>query len=345
MKKVLSIILCSCLVGICMTRVSYAAVSEKACTNQEIVWKDMGNKSVHLSNDIMYDVGFYVSESFKKEENASESYKKAKLVGKFYSNEKKEINLKNSLEVTFKYDGQNACVEDSDKDIVQSASINTADKLKTTTKNEVYVSPNQCIVSSQTGLYKKRKWYDFRKTWGSLDNFHTDIVCSSDGSIDFNCESLPSMPNQEFEIKNISNTTESIDNKLDRVVNISDKIYTPKTKNKDQYNYKTRRLEILYKDKKGHDLAIVTIEVNFRFNKISHEVECISTSHREVELADDWYVDLFSLRSGDETRNKGGAYGIISLSHEETLSYDKYNDYIFVKCDSQGNINDNICIR
>ncbi len=345
MKKVLSIILCSCLIGICMTCVSYAVDSEKACTNQEIVWKDVGNKSVHLSNDIMYDVGFYVSEPFKKEENASESYKKAKLVGKFYSNGKKEINLKNSLEVTFKYDGQNACVENSDKDIVQTASINTSDKLKTTTKNEVYVSPNQCIVSSQTELYKKRKWYDFRKTWGSLDNFHTDIVCSSDGNIDFNCKSLSSMPNQEFEIKNISNTTESIDNKLDRVVNVSDKIYTSKAKNKDQYNYKTRRLDILYKDKKGHDLAIVTIEVNFRYNKISHEVECISTSHREVELADDWYVDLYSLRSGDETRNKGGAYGIIILSHEETLSYDKYHDYIFVKCDSQGNINDNICIR
>ena len=153
------------------------------------------------------------------------------------------------------------------------------------------------------------------------------------------------MPNQEFEIKNISNTTESIDNKLDRVVNVSDKIYTSKAKNKDQYNYKTRRLDIFYKDKKGHDLAIVTIEVNFRYNKISHEVECISTSHREVELADEWYVDLYSLRSGDETRNKGGAYGIIILSHEETLSYDKYHDYIFVKCDSQGNINDNICIR
>ena len=210
MKKVLSIILCSCLIGICMTCVSYAVDSEKACTNQEIVWKDVGNKSVHLSNDIMYDVGFYVSEPFKKEENASESYKKAKLVGKFYSNGKKEINLKNSLEVTFKYDGQNACVENSDKDIVQTASINTSDKLKTTTKNEVYVSPNQCIVSSQTELYKKRKWYDFRKTWGSLDNFHTDIVCSSDGNIDFNCKSLSSMPNQEFEIKNINNDINSI---------------------------------------------------------------------------------------------------------------------------------------
>ena len=90
MKKVISIILCSCLIGICMTCVSYAVDSEKACTNQEIVWKDVGNKSVHLSNDIMYDVGFYVSEPFKKEENASESYKKAKLVGKFYSNGKKE---------------------------------------------------------------------------------------------------------------------------------------------------------------------------------------------------------------------------------------------------------------
>ena len=88
MKKVISIILCSCLIGICMTCVSYAVDSEKACTNQEIVWKDVGNKSVHLSNDIMYDVGFYVSEPFKKEENASESYKKAKLVGKFYSNGK-----------------------------------------------------------------------------------------------------------------------------------------------------------------------------------------------------------------------------------------------------------------
>ena len=349
MKKVLSLLF-SFLFVICnLSIVSFANEDEENITKllkeQNVNWETKGEKRVNLSNGISYDLSFYISEELPNVNNENNGkYKKVLLAGSFYDEEKNKLNLDNYLEVKFKYDGKSVIIEDPENDIIHLPKVNEVKRLKVVEKTEIYTSPNQCILSNQTDINKKRKWYDFRKTWENLDNFHVDIVCSNNGEVKVNFESLSDMPGQDFDVNNISNRSAALSQNITRVVNVSDKIYKQSNDEKDKYEYKTRTIEIkyMYEDKLCLKLEI---EANFRFNRATNEVECISTSHRETELDDDLEVYSVFLRSGDETKNKGGAYCVIELANDADSEIDDLEENISVKCDNSGEITSEVTLN
>ena len=343
MKKVLSLLF-SVLFAICsISIVSFANDNEnisKIIDGQNINWQTKGEKCVNLSDDIAYKLEYYVSDEISGE-NINDNnckYKKVILAGSFYGEDGNKLDLDNCLEVKFKYDGNSATIEDPEKDIIHTPKVNENKRLKVIEKTDIYTSPNQCILSNQTDIYKKRKWYDFRKTWDNLDNFHTDIVCSKNGEVKTNFESLSDMPGQDFYITPISSENGLLKHNVTRQVNISDKIYKQSDDSQDKYEYKTRLIKIEYLNKENKLCLKLEIEANFRFNKATHEVECVSTSHKETDLDDDWEVYSVFLRSGDETKNKGGAYGVIGVENSINAICEDYEENISIKCDGNGDI-------
>ena len=103
-------------------------------------------------------------------------------------------------------------------------------------------------------------------------------------------------------------------------------------------------IKILEEEKRKLCLKL-EMESNFRFNKATHEVECVSTSHRETDYDDYWEVYSVFLRSGDETKNKGGAYGIIGLENNVNAKCEDYEENISVKCDKTGNITSDVVLK
>lgn len=354
MKKVLSLLF-SFLFAICsLTIVSFSSDNQnltKLLEDQNTNWQTKGEKCVNLSDGITYNIKFFISEDLPCDCTHNNTCdinckcKKVLLSGEFYDEEKNKLKLDNYLEIKFKYDGNSAIIEDPENDIIHYPKINETKRLKVIEKTDIYTSPNQCILSNQTDIYKKRKWYDFRKTWDNLDNFHTDIVCSNNGEIKTNFESLSVMPGQDFQITPVSNEVGLLKHNITRTVNVSDKIYKQNNDSNDKYEYKTRLIEIEYLDKENKPCLKLDIEANFRFNKATHEVECISTAHKETELDDDWEVYSVFLRSGDETKNKGGAYGVIGFENTRIATCEDYKENITVKCDKNGDVTSSVELK
>lgn len=349
-KKVLSLLF-ALLFAICsLSIVSFASDNEnitKLLESHNVKWQTKGEKCVNLSDGISYNLEYYISDELL-DDNISDNnfkYKKVVLAGSFYDEEKNKLNLDNCLEVKFKYDGNMAMIEDPEKDITHTPKVNETKKLKVIEKTDIYVSPNQCILSNQTDVHKKRKWYDFRKTWDNLDNFHTDIVCLNNGEIKINFESLSELPGQDFYINPVSSEIGLLKHNVTRKVNVSDKIYKQNDDSQDKYEYKTRLIEIEYLNKDNKLCLKLEIEANFRFNKATHEVECVSTSHRETDSDDEWEVYSVFLRSGDETKNKGGAYGVIGLENSINAICEDYEENISVKCDKNGDITSDVILK
>lgn len=351
MKKVLSLLFSFLFVIFNFSIASFAKENDdtivKLLKNQNVTWQSKGKKLIYLSDGISYDLGYFISEdlSENKEEENNYKYKKVLLAGCFYDEEKNNLNLDNYLEVKFRYDGKSAIVVDPEKDITHFPKVNQFKKLKVIEKTDIYTSPNQCIVSNQTNLNKKRKWYDLRKTWDNLDNFNIDIVCSNNGEIKINLESFSTPSTEDFYINSISSRSELLNHNITRTVNISDKIYKQKDAEPDKYEYKSRIIEIDYLNAENKLCLKLEIEANFRFNRATNEVECVSTSHRETSLDDDFEVYSIFLRSGDETKNKGGAYCVIELAdNTSAISYDLEENISF-KCDKIGKITSEITLN
>jgi len=346
MKKVMSLLF-SFLLLICNFSLVSFASEDKNIEVQNIKWQTKGEKSVNLSDGITYNLKFYISDNLSSNEAGGDNwnYKKVLLAGSFYDEEKNKLNLDNFLEVKFKYNGNSAIIEDPEKDIVHIPKVNETKRLKVVEKTDIYTAPNQCILSNQTDVHKKRKWYDFRKTWDNLDNFHADIVCSNNGEVEIYFESLSDGSMQESCFNLISNESETLKHNITRNIKVGDKIYKQNDNAKDKYEYKTRLIEIDYLNKENKLCLKLEIEANFRFNKATHEVECVSTSHRETDFDDDWEVYSVFLRSGDETKNKGGAYGVIGVENSENSTCKSYEENISIKCDKTGNIINDIVLK
>lgn len=88
-----------------------------------------------------------------------------------------------------------------------------------------------------------------------------------------------------------------------------------------------------YKDDEGNLLADSNIQANFRYNVETHEVQCLSTSNEEQNGK----IDV-SMRTGNETRTYGGAYGVIKLKDVPSTISKTFEEAIIVKCDSRGKI-------
>lgn len=365
MKKVLSIVF-SFILAICSISCNSFANSEESfpkliledftkliqgdfmkLVQNEKKWENKGERIVNLSYGMTYNLKFYVSEEYEENQSDKDSYKckTVVLTGKFYDANKNKLDLDHYLEVKFKFDGNTAMIEDPEKDIISMPKINETKKLRTSEQLDIYTAPNQCILSNKIEINKKRKWYDLRKTWRNIDDFHADIVCSNDGKITLNFQSIEDLPGQDFSINQISDESTKLSHGVTRRVVVLDKVYKQDNAESDAYEYKTRTIEISYLNKDNKLCLNLGIDANFRYNKATNEVECVSTAYRETDLDDDWEVDSAFFRSGNETKNKGGAYGIINI--ENSLSYlgEEFEENISIKCDKNGTISNDVILK
>ena len=123
--------------------------------------------------------------------------------------------------------------------------------------------------------------------------------------------------------------------RLIREVTERDKEYIRDSESKtdDEYRYITREIYLAYKDDKGNLLADSTIQANFRYNIETHEVQCLSTSNEEKNGK----IDV-SMRTGNETRTYGGAYGAIKVKYDSGTISKTFGEALIIKCDSRGKI-------
>lgn len=341
MKKKLSFIL---FLVIAFTMVS----CQNAFAGVSSTWEDSEIRNIYISDGVSFEGTFNAGKEMKTILPTGETQytKKANIKGEFRKAPGNEIILGGDLEVTFKYNNVDVWVENPQTDILKNNYEVSGPKWKVTSNEEVYVSPGQCIVSEQTSLYKKAGWFNIRKSWNSVGNFHTDIVCSANGEIKFNSESLGKSANGEFVLKNVFSGEKCLQDDITRKTNIVDEIcplnqVCQTNSDKDKYNYITRQIESSYFDSANNLIASVIMQVNFRYNTKTKEVECISTSHKENVTSGKNAIDVY-LRTGDKTRNHGGAYGKIKVDYNTQGKSGDIEESLVVNCDYNGNITINI---
>ena len=322
---------------IATTNKSNHSTSSKS-SDQKIDWKNAKTVYLNISSDLKFEGTLSVSDEF--ESNCSldkkEFYKKAKLSGMFLNSSKNESILTNALEVTFKYDKEKAYIENPKSDVLKTIYSSNESTWKVSSKEEVFCAPTQCIVSQQSNIYQKTSWYNLKRSWDYYDNFHIDLLCSPSGEIDFNIKSSPHLSNDSFSLTTVSTSHKELGNGIIRQEKIKDYLYNKNEKN-DKYNYVTRKVELVYKNSLGNNIAVVKLESNFRYNKITKESECLSTIHREAVVCEDDCIDVHS-RTGNETRSKGGSYTTINLEHLINDDACDFDSIVKTTCDFDGNL-------
>ncbi|MDQ5983810.1 MAG: hypothetical protein RUMPE_00839 [Eubacteriales bacterium SKADARSKE-1] len=319
--------------------------SQRVFADGEDVWQDSEIRSIYISEGVSFEGAFNIGQEAKTvlPNGESEYTKKANIKGEFIKNPGNEIILSENLDVTFKYNNVEAWIEDPKVDIVKSNHSVSGPKWKVTSNDEVYVSPGQCIVSEQLALSRKARWFNIRKSWDNVGNFHADVVCSANGEIKFNTESLGRSISGNFILKNVSDEERFLQDVMSRKTSIVDEVcaLNPEDQNdKDKYNYVTRRIEITYLDPMKNHIATALIQVNFRYNTKTKEVECISTSHKEGSVSNKNSIEVY-LRTGDKTRNYGGAYGEIKVNYNNIDIEEGFT----ASCNYNGNITNQITTK
>lgn len=307
-------------------------------SDQKIDWKNAKTVYLNISSDIKFEGTLSTSDEFESTcaQDKKEFYKKAKFSGIFLNSSSNEAILTNGLEITFKYDKEKAYIDNSKSDVLKTIYSSNESKWKISSKEEIFCAPTQCIVSQQSNIYQKTSWYNLKRSWDYYDNFHIDILCSPTGEIDFNIKSSPHLSNDSFSLTNVSTNHKELDNGIIRQEKIKDYVYN-KNETSDKYNYLTRKIELLYKNSLGNNIAVVKLESNFRYNKMTKEAECLSTIHREAVICEDDSIYVHS-RTGNETRSKGGSYTTIDLEHLINDDECDFDSIVKTTCDFDGNL-------
>ena len=312
--------------------------------DKKVDWKSSKTLYLTISNDIKYEGTLNISDEFEILDQCGKKlfFKKARISGVFLNSNNNLSISNNSLEVTFKYDKNKAYIDDPNLNIKKSFYSTNESAFKVSSKEEVFRSPSQCILSQQSNIYQKENWYNLRRTWDYYDNFHIDLICSPNGDIDFNLKSVPNLSSGNSILTNKSFKCTSLDNDITRQEIIEDHVLINSNKKSDKYNYSTRKIQLIYSDKNGKGIANITLESNFRYNKESKESECLSTIHKEKIVYDTDTINVSS-RTGNRSRSEGGSYSNIEFEHNSenykgrNCSCD-FNSIIKTVCDYNGNI-------
>ena len=310
--------------------------------DKTINWKESKSVYVNINSDLKYEGTLNISDEYEVNNSSSqkEFYKKAKLSGLFFNSYNNESISTNGLDITFKYDKNKAYIANPEEDIQKKVISSNESSWKVSNKEEIFYTASQCIVSQQSNIYQKESWYNLRKTWDYYDNFHIDILCTPNGDIDLNVKSSPYLANEAFNEKIASMNYKTLENGIIRMETIKDYHYK-KNEDKDKYNYVTRKIELVYKNSAGKNIAIVNLESNFRYNKVTKEAECLSTNHHEAVLNYDDSIEVFS-RTGNETRSIGGSYSNINFDYVFNDDTSHSEAIIKTNCDFNGNISTDI---
>lgn len=348
MKKILSIILIFSLAVSCLPTINIFAQSENeqnnsSSSNIDNLWESSEIRKIKLGKKLNYNMMLKIGKQCEViGSDGSKFYQKnVRIAGLFFKRKDKKSVISNEFEVKFCYNGVSAWVEDINKDIKANAISVPHSKFKVSTCEKVLNSDNQCIVSEQLSVFKK-KTNQTKKKWKDADNLHIDAVCSPNGEIIFNSKDYRKTLSL---VNEVSEKNVSLENKVIRKVIEVDK-QTTKSKDRkdstdDTYNYITREMRIIYTNLSGKVLSKAIIEANFRYNKVSKEVECLSTSHANVISSKDDNLKSF-MRTGNRTKNSGGAYGEIKFTHNTGYLKENFEETIIISCNSDGIITSEI---
>lgn len=349
MKKLLSILLILSLTASWIPAINVFAApkTEQNFFNKKDdgdMWDFSEIRKMKLGKSLNYNVILKTEKPHEAtDSNGNKFYqKKVRVAGLFFKNdEDKENAITNEFEVNFSYNGSVAWINDINKDIKASITSIPKSKFKGSTCEKILNSDNQCIVSERINVFKK-KTNKAKKKWKDADNLHIDAVCSPTGEIAFYSKDYRKTQSL---VKEVSETSALLENKVIRKVVEMNKLTTAnkdgKSPSDDNYNYITREMKIIYTDLSGKVLSKGIIEANFRYNKSSKEVECLSTSHTNVISSKDDNLKAF-MRTGNRTKNFGGAYGEIRFTHDTGYLKENFEETIIISCDSDGVIKSEI---
>ncbi|CDB24450.1 unknown [Clostridium sp. CAG:557] len=263
--------------------------------------------------------------------NGNELYrKKVEVKNDFFLTDNDDYISGNLLCFYFIYNNDEVFLED--RGVMKDKTYNFNKHWKTTSSEEIYTAPEQCIVSQRVGIYNRDTSL---QNLENTDEFHIDVICTSDGEVYFNIKDTKISLDDREKVSEATVRTEKLKKKLIREISERDKEYIKdiEGKNNDKYRYITREIYLAYKDDEGNLLADSNIQANFRYNVETHEVQCLSTSNEEQNGK----IDV-SMRTGNETRTYGGAYGVIKLKDVPSTISKTFEEAIIVKCDSRGKI-------
>lgn len=325
MKKILSTLF-SLLFITASTCINFAYASEKGCG-----WEVKHKKNVVSCSGVNCLSDINISEAIFDgvDQYGKENYrKKVEVRSDFYLLDNNEYISGNLLCFYFVYNNSKVTLE---KDGIMKDETYSFNKYwKTTSSEEVYESPQQCIVSQRVGIYDRDTSL---QNLENKDEFHIDIMCSVTGEVSFNIKSIEGPKRVDERLSDPVIRIEKIKKNLVREISERDREYANDLKNtdNDRYRYITREIHIKYKNEEGDLLADALIEANFRYNIETHEVQCLSTFNEEKNGE----IDV-NMRTGNETRTYAGAYGEIKLKYLSGSSKKSFKESIIVKCDSRG---------
>ena len=263
--------------------------------------------------------------------NGKELYrKKVEIKNNFFLTNNDDYISGNLLYFYFIYNDDGVFLED--KGVMKDETYNFNKHWKTTSSEEIYRAPEQCIVSQRVGIYNRDTSL---QNLENTDEFHIDIICTSDGDVSFNIKDEKISLNDSEKVSETTVKTEKLKKRLIREVTERDKEYIRDSESKidDRYRYITREIYLAYKDDKGNLFADATIQASFRYNRETHEVQCLSTSNEEQSGE----IEV-NMRTGNETRTYGGAYGEIKGKYPSKSSSKNFGEALIIKCDSRGKI-------
>lgn len=329
MKKMLSGLLTISMLffsGFCCPRTTLASAVTASSATETFRKQIMTSSGVNCVSDIM------VSEPvFDSVKNGQEEYrKKVEIKNDFFVKGGKKCISTNFLGFYFSYNGKDVSVDENRLMVTQDDDLTM--RWKTSSSEEVYNAPGQSVVSQRIGIYNRDTFItDFEHT----DAFHVDVVCSADGEVTYNIKSLDSTPNDTLQISDLAVNSETLKKKLTRTVSekMIKHVRDIQIDEDDKYRYIVKELDISYTGKDNKLIGETTIQAYFRYNKNTREVQCLSTSHAESSGKVDVYM-----RSGNETRTYGGAYGEIKVKYPSHGFEKTYREFVVMKCDSNGNV-------
>ena len=296
-------------------------------------WEIRHKKSVVTCSGIDCVSDINVSEPVFDSLDASgnETYrKKIEIKNDFFLSENNDYISGNFLSFYFIYNNNDVTIDE--KGLMKDVTYNFNNYWEITACEEVYTSKEQCIISQRVGMYKRdSSLHNLENT----DEFHIDVICSTKGEVIFNIKSLDTSPKDEEKISEPLVNTTKINKKLFREVSEKDIEYISDLNNStsDRYRYISRNIHVIYKDSKGNLYADAVIQATFRYNIETREVQCLSTSNEEKNGE----IDVL-MRTGNETRTYGGAYGEIKVKDPNSIFGKNHKESIIIKCDSEGKI-------
>ena len=329
MKKMLSCLMAASMLfvsGLYCPQIALASAEGTSSMAQSVKKQIMTSSGVNCVSDIT--VSEPVLDGIK---NGQEEYrKKVEVKNDFFVKGDKKCISTNLLSFYFSYNGKDASVDENKLMILQDDDL--THHWKTSSSEEVYNAPGQSVVSQRIGIYNRETIVNDLE---HNDAFHVDVICEADGEVTFNIKSLDEAQSEALKISDLMVNNEALKKKITRTMSEKTIEYVRdlQTSEDDRYRYITKEFNLAYTDKDNKLLGGTTIQACFRYNKNTREVQCLSTSHSEGADGIEVYM-----RSGNETRTYGGAYGEIKVKYPSRGIDKTYREVVVIKCDSNGNV-------